>query len=267
MIRCFSFVLAAVLLLCAVMPLPAFGEEASRDVGTPTDLCTHENTETVYYFDSPVYRSLNGRTHSVSGRATVVVTCLDCGTVLSTVVEDNAEQVKNHAFVRGRCALCGQEGAPLRETEVLLEKAEDPEIPVDGEEKYAAAFTADDLAGGEELWVLRAGEYSPAVVLQPRRLGAEMAPGQVLQAEMNFADEWTVEISLVVRGEDGAEVPADPGLAALRLYVEKTDSALPFVYRGQEAEREEERVAFWMDISGGGYYQLSPFPGNGAYAF
>ena len=267
MIRRFSSVLAVVVLLLLAAPvLPARGEGAAAG-STPTDLCTHDRTTVEYYFDSPVYRSLDERTHSVSGRATVVTTCAYCGTVLSAVVDENARQVKRHAFVRGRCALCGQEGAPPRETEVLLEKAEEPELPETREEQFSAAFTADDLAGGEELWVLRAGDYAPAVVLQPRRLGAALVPGQVLQAEMNFTNEWTVAISLEIRGEDGETAPADPGLAALRVYGEKEDSVLSFTYQGEEAEKAEERMAFWMDYSGGGYYQLSPFPGNGAYEF
>ena len=47
--------LAAALLAAAV--LPAFSEGVP--LSTPTDLCAHEHTETVYYFDSPVYRALD----------------------------------------------------------------------------------------------------------------------------------------------------------------------------------------------------------------
>ena len=263
MIRRFSLVPALVLLLLAVMPLSACGEGASLDLGTPTDLCTHENTETVYYFDSPVYRALDAWTHQVSGRATVVTVCADCGAALAAVVEENAQQVKNHAFARGRCALCGMEAPAPREKEISLASIVDGESSA---ERFGAAFTLQQLSEGDELWVLRAGDYIPALVLQPRRLAAGLAPEQVLQAEMRFPDERTVEIILTVLGTDGVEIPADPDLAALRFYRKKEGASVPVLFIGEETE-VQEAAAVWVNASGGGYYQLAPLPGNGVYEF
>ena len=263
MIRRFSLVLALVLLLLAVLPLPVCGEAASRDLGTPTDLCAHENTETIYYFDSPIYRALDVWTHQVSGRATVVTICTDCGATLSAVVEENAEQIKNHAFARGRCALCGMEAPAPREKEIPLASIEEGGVPTG---RFGAAFTVEQLSVGDELWVLRAGEHSPALVLQPRRLKGTLTPGQVLQAEMRFPDEVTVEIILTVLGTDGVEIPADPGFAALRFYREKEGASVPVLFIGEETE-VQEASAGWVKVSGGGYYQLSPLPGNGVYEF
>lgn len=78
-------------------------------LATPTDLeCTHEQTKTIiYFFDSPVYIPLGPDSHRVSGPATVEVTCVACGEVLSSEDVSNAEEIRSHRMKNGACVLCG----------------------------------------------------------------------------------------------------------------------------------------------------------------
>ena len=118
------------------MPEEPFSEDSGEG------LCMHENTETQYYFDFPVYRAVDDLCHAVNGTALVSVVCLDCGEVISVTEENNAEEIRPHVFRNGQCALCGWEGGP-QETE------DAPEYLPDGE--YIPAEPADLPADGEDV--------------------------------------------------------------------------------------------------------------------
>ena len=245
----------AVLMLC-VAALPACAE--SVRFSTPTDLCPHEHKNTKYYFDSPVYRALDEWTHSVSGRATVETYCEDCGTVLAAYVENNAEEIRDHVFRKGRCVLCGMEGEAFPVVQEIVRILEP-----DGN-LFAADFSAEDLANAGDILVLRAGSGEPAVVLQPKRFRERMKAGETLAVRMETAGERTVRVSVLVTAEDGGEYEPDSGLLALRLYGANTAEP-PAVYwtDGEDASGDPKALqASWVDGGNGGYWALS-WPGNG----
>lgn len=124
------------LLLTALFSGLAGAEE--KPPATTTDLaCRHEHTKiTIYFFDSPAYTSLNAEFHRVSGAASVVTSCLDCGEVLSTEALDNAEEVRPHSMKKGICALCGYRP-------VTAEPAEDRPTDAPGERTIIAREDED----------------------------------------------------------------------------------------------------------------------------
>lgn len=109
--RIISFLLA---LMMAVLCCAAFAEVPdASDTATPTDLdpeeseCAHEHTEKTNYFSRPKYTVVNSKTHKVSGSATVVTTCKDCGETISIEDKDYVEEFRFHTFRNGACFLCG----------------------------------------------------------------------------------------------------------------------------------------------------------------
>lgn len=114
--------LALAVLGCAA----AFAE--APDTATPTDLepaepvCAHEHTSVINYFSNPIYTRVNNQLHRVSGAATEVVVCKDCGETLSVTELTEAVEYRNHTFKKGVCALCGA-AEPAREAESAGESA------------------------------------------------------------------------------------------------------------------------------------------------
>ena len=105
--KSFVFAVAAALLLCLLC-----GSAAAEDdpvPATPTDLeCAHPVTKTIiYFYDSPLYTSVSSASHRVSGPATVQTVCAECGEVLESWQENNAEEIRPHRMKKGVCALCG----------------------------------------------------------------------------------------------------------------------------------------------------------------
>ena len=98
----------ALMLLCSIAALAE-----TPELATPTDLepaepsCAHEHTETTLYFPSPKYTSISGSQHRVSGKATAVTVCRDCGETLSIEERDWAEEIRFHTYRNGACFLCG----------------------------------------------------------------------------------------------------------------------------------------------------------------
>ncbi len=262
-------VLAAMLLVCLV--LPAFAEETGEEteenlpLASPTDLCLHEHTEAVYYFDSPVYTPVDAWTHRVSGRAMVELVCTDCGTVLSATVEDDAEEIKNHVFRRGQCVLCGLEGEPspgIQEVVVVLEADEE------NENQFLGVFTVRELENAGDILVLRAGELEPAVTLQPRKLAEQMQNGDLFSAEMLITGEHAVDVFVHVTPENGEPYAPDGELLSLRFYGERTEDAITVRWTDPEDETNtEEQEAAWVDGGNGGYYMAFPFLGDGTYEY
>ncbi len=130
--------LVLALLLLSALPVLSGAEGASP--ATPTDLaCPHTQTRTViYFFDSPAYTALSPEIHRVAGPATVEVTCLTCGALLSSETVNNAEEIRPHSMIRGVCPLCGyrenvhtdrkapaEGGGPQEEADIYTEEETD----------------------------------------------------------------------------------------------------------------------------------------------
>ena len=100
----------AILMLLLFMLLSGAAGAEEPVPATPTDLeCAHEHTKTtIYFFDSPVYVTINAESHRVTGPATIETVCLDCDEVLASETVDNAEEIRPHSMKRGVCALCEQ---------------------------------------------------------------------------------------------------------------------------------------------------------------
>ena len=101
--------IAAALALLLLSALPVLSGAEGATPATPTDLaCPHTQTRTViYFFDSPAYTALSPEIHRVFGPATVEVTCLACGALLSSETVEDAEEIRPHSMIRGVCPLCG----------------------------------------------------------------------------------------------------------------------------------------------------------------
>ena len=255
---------ALVVMLLAALLLPAAAEE-DVPLSTPTDLCPHENTETVYYFDAPIYRPLDEATHLVTGRATVEEHCVDCGTVLSVTVEDDAEEVKDHIFRRGQCVLCGFEGGPAPVVQEVVRTVDPDE---ENENRFFCVFTVSDLENAGDILVLRAGEYRPAVALQTQKLVSRMDRGDTLSVEMLVKDGNTVTVSVHITAENGKVNAPDGEFLSLRFYGGKADDPITVRWTNMEDEKDTaEQQASWVDGGNGGYYMAFPYLGDGTYKY
>ena len=105
--------LALAVLSCAAAFAETPGEPEDPELATPTDLepaepaCAHGHTETTLYFPNPKYTSISSSQHRVSGKATAVTECRDCGETLSIEERDWAEEIRFHTYRNGACFLCG----------------------------------------------------------------------------------------------------------------------------------------------------------------
>ena len=259
----FLTILAAALLAAAV-PAGFACAEAPLELATQTDLCAHENTELVYYFeDTPVYRSISPYTHMASGPATVETVCADCGATLAVEYEEDAQEINPHIFRKGRCVLCGRESlaaAAARETVIDL-------IPAEGMENvYTAALDAAALADATELVVLRTEALNVAVVMETDELKAMLErTGTSLAATFTGKEgERSADIALAFLDADGKameETAPDPQWTSMRIWCKRTISPrVSFV--NTEGEASEVQPA-WSDA---GYYTV-PWMGNGSYGY
>ncbi len=264
-------VLAALLLACLVLPAAAEENGEKTDdvvpLASPTDLCPHEHTESVYYFDNPVYTPVDARTHSVTGRAMVEVICTDCGEVLSVTTEDDARQIKAHIFRKGMCVLCGMEGEEAPVVQEVVRTLE-PDAENGEGNLFFCVLTERDLENAGDILVLRAGEFEPAVTLQPRRLAEQMENGDLLSAEMLITGEHAVDVFVHVTPENGEPYAPDSELLSLRFYGEKTENAITVRWTDSEDKTNTaEQEAAWVDGGNGGYYMAFPFLGDGTYEY
>ncbi len=253
---------ALIVLLAAAVLLPSFAESGPRR-STPTDLCPHEHTETVYYFDSPVYYALDKRTHRVTGRATVEMRCRDCEAVLSITVEENAEEIKEHVFRQGKCVLCGWEDEPAS---VVQEIVHDLSAVEGNAGLFRAVFTVHDLENAGDILVLRTVAGGAAVVLQSRRIAEQMNNRETLTAEILVTSGRAANISVRIAAEDGQVYVPDIALVSLRFYSARgADSVI--VTRTDARGVAIGLQAAWVEGGNGGYYRLTPYPGDGSYAY
>ena len=268
----FLIVLVSVLLLLS----SAFAEEGTENPGmevplsTPTDLCTHEHTQTEYYFDSPVYRPLNADGHTVTGRATVLEVCEDCGAVLSSVVSVNAEQVYPHVARKGKCVLCGRElgpkAAPKKEpTEEIRTLPTDEENPT----QYFCTLTGRDLEDAADTLVLRPEGCEAAIAFQTEPLRQEIdCTGGTLIAEIENPNPGDVSASVRLYSAEGEESSPEIEKIALRIYAENPGSALIVAFTGPEGETNKEEASWIIpqDPEAEPYWSVT-WQGDGLYSY
>lgn len=283
----FSVLAAALLLLCGAFPAAA---EEGLSPSTPTDLCAHEHIRTVYYFDNPVYSSLNSAEHRVTGRASAEEVCEDCGEVLSAFVVEEAEEVHPHIFRWGYCALCGRADPnptrapatptpePPKETVRLLPPEEGDPLC------FRCVVTPRDLEDAGEALVLRPEEGAVALSLKPEKLLPEVnRAGGCLAAEFREGEN---QAAVFLRLLDAEEHPADPEDPAawseaivLRICQPEQESPLQVTFQaGSEEDSEsasepaseaEAEEANWIAPEAEGEEGFWQFPwlGNGVYSF
>lgn len=257
-------------LLSLLLLLPCLaGAEGPLPRSTETDLCPHENVRSVFYFDSPVYRSVNVYNHSVSGPATVQEVCEDCGAVLSSVVRMNATEIREHIYRRGSCVLCGRE-APQREEAASREKV----IPIAAQEeepdKFICALSAMDLREAGEVLVLRPEEGVFALEVQVKPLQVQMdTGGGNLIAELSEplgARQLTASVRWM--DEDGTPITPDDGMIALRVYDEQAEESLTVMYAGpEEAVGRESAVKIRPEGENEEDYWSVTWLGDGTYSY
>lgn len=242
-----------ILILLVLAGLLAAGiacAEGPESPSTPTDLCPHEHTREVYYFDHPEYAPLNDFTHSITGSATKVLLCDDCGEILRSEQTDDGELVRPHSFKRGICVLCGRpepQLAPPAEEEMTVET-------LDAEE-----LLPPEVNAGIPIEI-RTRDTAAALVFPTGDFRAEMEKnGEKLTVSLYEAEDRV--FTRVMLGD--APVPAK-GIQ-LRIYGRKIES----VYFAAENSRTTQiQEAEWTEPAGDrdGYSSV-PWLGNGYYKY
>lgn len=263
--RILLILLALLLLLSS-----ACAEGAEEDLATPTDLCAHEHTHTEYYFDSPVYRSLNADRHTVTGRATILEVCDDCGLILSSTLSTSAEQVYPHVFRRGKCVLCGREeapkkAAPKKPTEEIRTLTADEETP----NQYFCTLTGRDLEDAADTLVLRPEGCEAAIALQTEPLRQEIdRTGGTLTAEIENPNPGDVSASVRLYSAEGEESAPEPAEISLRIYAENPTPTLVVAYTDPEGETSEEEASWIIpeEEEADPYWEVT-WQGDGLYSY
>lgn len=250
-------------------PAAAEGDE-TLPLATPTDLCAHEHTRTVRYFDSPMYTPLNAEYHIVSGTALEEVLCLDCGESLSAEKVSYVEEIHPHLNRKGRCVFCGREEeapeipAEAQEVVLLLAGAEDQP------DRFVCTLTEMDLADAGDILVLRPEGRDAALVLQAEPFRKEIrSTGGTLTAEINSEQGLAVNASVRLYDADGRETEPDKRNISLRIYGEESKKPLAVTYNPPAGEgKPTEQQASWVPGSGEkeGYWQAA-WQGSGEYRY
>lgn len=243
--------------------VPAFG------MATPTDLCAHEHTHTDYYFDAPDYRPLNAELHTITGRATVQEICNDCGAVLSTYVERNAETTYYHVFRRNQCVLCGYEGsqdpasAAAGSTEIIVLLPADEDIP----NQFFCTLTGQDLEASADTLVLWPEGCETAIALQTERLREEIdRTGGTLTAEIEAPESGDLTASVRLYTAEGEESAPDAQELSLRIYSAFDGETLLVSYTDPEGGKSEEKASWVTPAESEAYWSVS-WLGDGNYTY
>ncbi len=261
---------AILLLLLFSLFSGAAGAE-DPDPATPTDLdCLHERTKTIiYFFDSPLYASMDAKFHRVTGPATVETVCEDCGEVLASETVGNAEQIRTHNMKKGVCALCGYKD---RTEPKPREKA----ATIPGERVIIAQ---EDSAGGllnltlttAELYQL-AGEDITTILVKGNAGDAAVAlnvtevlawtetAGADLYLEIAEREDGSFFAGLYLTDESGEKTQADGDGVTLRFYRQsKVNVRISLAPAGSDDLTELESV--WNEK---GYWSV-PYLQEGTY--
>ena len=220
---------------------------AAADVvsaSTATDLCPHTSTRPVYYFDHPEYVALNDFSHAVRGSAVVNTVCRDCGEVIRSEKQQNAELIRSHSFKKGKCLLCGR-------TEP------DPKAP-EPEALTVTTVPEETLNDGQEETEIRQEGGDISLVIPKAVKDGIRQRGGALTTEI-LEEEDGIYAALKV-GEES--LPAD-GIS-LRIYGRKLTSVL---FVSTEEHRTEEEKAVWTGNDEPDGYCTVQWLGNGYYRF
>lgn len=270
----FALLVALFLFSCGVCFAEGTEENANESevvlpvLATSTDLCAHIHTHTDYYFDAPVYRPLNADYHLVSGRATIQEICDDCGAVLSTNIEKNAETEFPHVFRRNTCVLCGYEGrqqGPAGETssELVLLLHADEEVP----NQFFCTLTAQDLDASANTLVLWPEDCETAIALQTERLREEMdRTGGTLTAEIESPGSGDMTASVRLYTAEGQESAPDAEELSLRIYSTFNGEPLTVSYTDAEGETSKEEASWVTPEDMDAYWSVS-WMGDGNYTY
>ena len=268
--RIFSVLLAALLAGFAGYALAEDGWETADEPlpgDVPAAACAHEHTETLYYFDYPVYTAVDGESHAVSGEAAVNVVCQDCGAVLSSTVEENAVEIRPHAFRNGRCALCGYESAPQQNSAPAPAEEEDmvPSDSPDAPGENFVTLTGRDLEQAGNPLVLRTGDRGAALVVQTQQLREEMErTGGFMIAEIVKQDDRRISTFIRLYDDGGAETVPGGQVVSIRVYHGNGGSPVRVSYTGPDGTTSSGEAG-WVEGDGGESYWSVPWLGNGIY--
>lgn len=256
--KCFAFALL-LLLLFSLFSGTAGAE--GPDLATPTDLdCTHEQTKTtIYFFDSPVYTSINADTHRVSGPATVEVACEICGAVLSSETVDNAEEIRPHRMKKGVCVLCGFKGKSgnkqgmltVGQDERIIIAAQDADMP----DLLTLTLTTVDLyeLSGEGITtvLVKGNADDAAVALNVTEVLRQTEPMDAdLYIEMAEREDGSLFAGMFLVEESGTRTQPESEGITLRFYRQsKADVRISLAPAGSdslvEAEGEWNEKGYW----------------------
>jgi len=266
---------ALVIALIALILLPCMTLTEGNEPATPTDLCTHEHTHLVVYFDdSPQYTPISRTQHQVQGAGLVEVLCDDCGQLLSSEHQEQVEEVRDHTIRNGKCALCG------------YRVPKDEDLPVTAEDiPGEATLRADKVEESrqwelsitkEELEDLKKDQVQTALIR-----GAEMEAGFVFSIDNVCGQMKTAGMHLMVTMEkreendyslfarlldaSGEEDPAVFEQCFLRFYQPK-EPPLTLVWTSPENELKEI-AGIWFEPGQDGEegFWAFPWPGSGSF--
>ena len=119
-----------ILAFLTILFILAGSSALAEEPATPTDLCPHEHTEDLCYFDNPSYINLDSTHHRVYGAAYIDTRCLDCGQIIASVTRREAEQTRPHSFKNGVCVLCGARQQESGDSTISPEESPNPSEPL-----------------------------------------------------------------------------------------------------------------------------------------
>lgn len=265
-------------LFCGIMT-GAFAEGGAEGIESPatsSDLCAHEHTREVFYFDQPEYTPVDAEKHRVTGSAIVNTVCDDCGEVIRSESRDNTEEIRYHIFKKGSCVLCRQpapEKAKEEVTKVTLispksVKSVMPEAQTDG--TFSLVLTEGDLAAleaeGVETLVIREDGAADALALPVKPVRAEMAAaGSDLNAETAPQPNGSLFAALRLVKPDGIPTEVQSEGIALRFYG-KSRQVQKAIFTPEAEGDAVEQPAAWTEPTETeeGYFSV-PWLGSGRY--
>ena len=237
-----------VLLLLLTAAAAAESMSGNPDLATPTDLdCAHENTKEYVFYENPEYIRLDNQSHKVVGYDAVVRTaCLDCGEILSEETRDKVEEIRNHVFRNGVCAMCGAQQPII----FLIYTQEDIEKQIEKQ---------------EETLLLRPEGSNTAVAVPMAALRdvLENNPGKAFRAELQAHTDGSFYAVLSLIGDNNEATPFRMEGAEVRFY---SRMEIPSVtYTPEEGKPTESETEFVDSKTPSQRYWKVPFIGNGTY--
>ncbi len=237
-----------VLLLLLTVAAAAEGTAGNAGLSTPTDLdCAHEHTKEYVLYENPEYIRMDNQSHKVIGYDAVVRTvCLDCGEILSEETRDQVEELRNHIFRNGACAMCGSQQPIV----FMIYTREDIEKQMEKQE--------------ETLLLSPEGSRTAvAVPMAALRDILENNPGKAFRAELQAHTDGSFYAVLGLIGDNNETTPIQIEGAEIRFY---SRMEIPTVtYTPEEGQPTESETEFMDSKTPSQRYWKVPFIGNGTY--